>query len=108
MLFSILDAATWLSTDFEFSIAGTRVGNSVTRASGKGAKNNKLEARNPKFETISNAQNILNFKQASLDSPLWISQFEIYLGVCCEFQYSNFGFIELVSWRAYFLEFVIF
>jgi hypothetical protein len=83
MLFSILDAATWLSTDFEFSIAGTRVGNSVTRSSGKGAKNNKLEARNPKFETISNAQNIVNSETsflgfAALDSQirdLFVSEF---------------------------------
>jgi hypothetical protein len=103
MLFSILDAATWLSTDFEFSIAGTRVGNSVTRSSGKGAKNNKLEARNPKFETISNAQNIVNSETSFLGFALWIPKFEIYLSRSL-LRISIFGFIELVSWLAYFLE----
>jgi hypothetical protein len=31
----------------------------------------KFEARNPKFETNSNDQNILNSKQASSDSVVW-------------------------------------
>jgi len=50
----------------------------------KGAKNKKFEARKrprgPKFETISNVQNMQNSKQASFGfGVLDFSRFEIYL-----------------------------
>jgi hypothetical protein len=74
---------------------------SEKRVSRKGAKNKKFEARNPKFETISNDQNMSNYKKASFG--FGVLNFPnlrfICLGVCFGFRYSDFGFISLVAWR---------
>ena len=70
-----------------------------------GAKNNNFEARNPKFETISNAQNKSNSKRDSfefdvLDFPdfsficsAFVSDFDIRISDFCPLDA-----ISLVNW----------
>jgi hypothetical protein len=62
-----------------------------SRKAAKAAKDKKFEARNPKFETSSNDQNMLNSKQVSFGFGVFgFSGFEI---CCFGFRYSDFGFL---------------
>jgi len=62
----------------------------MTRANGKGAKNIKLEARNPKQIQIFNSQKILN-------GP--VSDLRFGFARLSLFWISIFGFRMLSSWR---------
>src|SRR5262244_1053568 len=60
-----------------------------------------FEARNPKFETIANVQNKQNSKQVPLEFV--VSDFPdlrfVWIRVCFEFRYSDFGFLSLLARR---------
>jgi hypothetical protein len=74
------------------------------------APKQKFEARNPKFETISNDQNKSNSKQASLgfdvlDFPDFrFICFSVYFG----FRHSDFGFMSPRYWHGKVVEDVLF
>jgi hypothetical protein len=59
-----------------------------SRQGAKHAKKNKLEIRNPKFETVSNDRKSESSKQSRFGFRNW----DLSLWVCFGFRYSDFGF----------------